>query len=642
MFLPPDGVAYADLAPAQTYIGTSSKPICIKLALRMPEQSLEVAPPPSKLSGWKAEDSSAPPKVREALLCAIDDGPQAVALFDPTDLLAYGNKAFREAWGVEEEAFPSFASIIRSGHSGGKGALIETDDIEFWIDNAHRRRRQGPSFRAFEVDFSDGRWFWLTERRLVERWILLIGQDITALKHNEQTLRAARDEAVQASLTDPLTHLANRRHAMDQLSRLFESRCRFPLALIDIDHFKQINDSFGHAVGDEILKRVARELERLRDDGCIGARLAGDEFAVAGPPDCSRDRFERLLDGIAKNLASPVNIIGNVIRLELSIGVAMSFQDGADAGSLLASADAAMYEAKRSGRSTLRFFESWMGQTRLAQAELNRDLPLAIANNEIVPFYQPIADLRTGLVLGLEALVRWRHPTRGPLTPSAFAAVFDDPKLAVMVDDFMLEAALSEMKGWLDQGLPVSVVNVNASDAQLHRPDLASQVEKLLLRIGLSPDRLNIEVVETASVGRDPEHVAATIKALAELGVVCALDDFGTGYASLSHLRQFRVGGIKIDRSFVANICADPFDRCLVKGLIEFGRSVGMRITAEGVETPEQFKLLRELGCEYGQGYWIGRPVAADGVADVITRWYAKFASLDAGSSTLHGFEYVS
>lgn len=598
----------------------------------MPEKP-EPASPPHAQPRRGAWDPHAPPPVRAALLAAIEDGPQAVALFDPGDLLAYGNDAFRKAWSIEREPFPSFGSIIRSGHARGMGALIATHDIEAWIANADRLRRHGPAFRAFEVDLCDGRWFWLTERRLDEGWILLIGQDITALKHNEQTLRAARDAAVRTSLTDPLTQLANRRHAMELLGQLFASGHGFHLALIDIDHFKRINDGFGHAVGDTVLVRVARALERLQGAGCAVARLAGDEFAVVGPSGRDRGFFESILLGLAAAVAEPFEAQGHAIRTELSIGAARSFQDGGDTGALLACADAAMYEAKRSGRSTLRFFEPWMGQARHIQAELSRDLPLAIANGEIVPFYQPIVDLRTGLVRGMEALVRWNHPTRGLLTPSAFAAAFEDPELAVSIDDFVLEAALVEMKGWVDRGMPIAAVNVNASDAQLHRPDLVARVEALLHRIGLPAERLKIEVVETAFLGRDPKRVAATIDALAALGVVCALDDFGTGYASLSHLRQFRVGRIKIDRAFVADICSDPFDRGLVRGLIELGRSVGMRITAEGVETSEQLALLRELGCSCAQGYWIGGPAAAEAVPGMISRWYAKHASLEGGAA---------
>lgn len=595
----------------------------------MVEQPKPASPTHAKPSRG-AWDRHAPPRVRAALLAAIDDGPQAVALFDPADCLAYGNDAFRKAWNVEEGAFPSFGAIIRASHGRRTGALIATDDIEAWIVNADRLRRQGAAFRAFEVDLCDGRWFWLTERRLAEGWILLIGQDITALKHNEQTLRAARDTAVKTSLTDPLTQLANRRHAMDQLGELFASGRSFHLAIIDVDDFKRVNDRFGHAAGDEVLVRIARALEQLRNAGCAVARLAGDEFAVIGSPGHDRAGFEVLLQGLSAEVAQPARLQGHDVCTKLSIGAAIAFRDGGDTGSLLAAADAAMYEAKRGGRAALRFFEPWMGKARHAQAELIRELPLAMARGEIVPFYQPIVDLRTGLVRGLEALVRWNHPTRGLLSPASFSAAFNDPELAVSIDDFMLETALGDMKGWVERGVPVAAVNVNASDAQLYRPDLVARVDALLHRNGLATSCLKIEVVETAFLGRDPNHVAATIDALAELGVVCVLDDFGTGYASLSHLRQFRVGRIKIDRSFVADICSDPFDRSLVKGLIELGRSVGMRITAEGVETPEQLALLRELRCACAQGYWIGRPTAAEAVPGVISHWYAKFAAFDS------------
>jgi diguanylate cyclase (GGDEF)-like protein len=561
---------------------------------------------------------------QSTLLAALADGPQAVSLFDPSDRLAYGNGAYREAWGVADGAHPSFASIMRSCFERSVGALIETADIEAWLARADRLRRRGAAFRAFEVDFCDGRWFWITERRLADGWILSIGQDITALKENEQVLRAARDLAVTTSITDPLTQLANRRSAMEQLSRLFAAGEPFHLALVDIDHFKRINDSFGHAAGDAVLVSVARRLERLGEAGCAVARLAGDEFAVIGPPGHDRAWFERLLRELTAAVARPFEAHGHTFRTGLSIGVAQAGRDGGDIGALLAAADAAMYEAKNSGRSTVRFYERRMGEARLAKAALGRSLPKALADNQLVPFYQPIVDLRTGLVRGLEALARWNHPARGLLAPTAFAAAFDDPKLAVAVDDFMLDAALADMRGWVESGLPVASVNVNASDAQLRRADLVPRITDLLARNRLTPDRLRIEVGETAFLGRNCEPVAEAVAALGALGVVCLLDDFGAGHASLSHLRQFRGGRVKVDRAFVANICSDPFDRGLVQGLIELGRNLDIRVTAEGVETGEQLALLRELGCACAQGYFIARPAAAADVPAAIMQWYAR------------------
>ena len=570
-----------------------------------------------------------PADVQKVLLSAIDDGPHAVALFDPSDRLAHANDVFRQAWGIEDgDPQPSFASIIRSGHSRNIGALIQTEDIEAWVRAADKRRRAGPAFSAFEVDLCDGRWFWVSERRLAEGWILLIGQDITALKHNEQTLRSAHASAVRASLTDPLTQIGNRRHAIEQLESLFASGQQFHLALADVDRFKQINDEFGHAVGDVVLASVAFQLKRMEGEGCRVARLSGDEFAIISPPGFERAEFEAILRELVAIMAKPIDVEGRAVSTELSIGIAASVDDGSDVEALLASSDAAMYEAKRSSRARVVYHQKWMSEARQAQAELCRDLPLAIIHKELVPFYQPIVDLRTGWVCGLEALVRWEHPERGLLTPEAFATAFDNPKLALAIDRFMLDTALADMGRWIADGVPIGAVHVNASDAQLRSPDLVGRIKALLARNRLAASHLEVEVVETVLLGRDAEQVVETVNALSNMGVICDLDDFGTGYASLSHLKLFRIERIKLDRSLSKDICVDGFDCNLVKGLIDLCQKIGVHVTTEGVETFEQLSLLRDIGCESAQGYWIGRPVAAGAVPKMISQWYVKYASL--------------
>ena len=251
--------------------------------------------------------------------------------------------------------YPSFASILRSCYSRGAGAIVDTDDIEAWIAAAIRRRRTGRDFRAFEVDFFDGRWFWITEKRLPDDWILFIGQDITPLKSNEQSLRAARDLAVRASLTDPLTHLSNRRHALQQLHSLFTAKENFYLAMIDVDHFKKINDMYGHAAGDAVLISVASELQKLEACGCRVARLAGDEFSVISPLGISEADFANILSTFSLSSAL-VDANNHEILLSISIGVSRSFDDGGNVKELLAASDFAMYWGKQNGRSIIKFF----------------------------------------------------------------------------------------------------------------------------------------------------------------------------------------------------------------------------------------------------------------------------------------------
>ncbi len=256
-----------------------------------------------------------------------------------------------------------------------------------------------------------------------------------------------------------------------------------------------------------------------------------------------------------------------------------------------------------------------------------REVGAALRDGLILPVYQPIVDLRTGLVRGVEALARWDHPVRGILPPSEFAAALADPVLSVGIDEQVLRTALAQMRTWLDSGVPVAAVNVNVSEGQLRRPDLVEHVTALLAANRLGPEHLKLEVLETALLGRDTAQVARTVERLAGRGIVCVLDDFGTGYASLAHLREFRVERFKIDRSFVAAIVTDPFDRALTRSMIDLGRNLGIRVTAEGVETAEQLALLDEFGCDCAQGYLVGRPTAAAGLSDVVGRWHAGYAA---------------
>ena len=274
-----------------------------------------------------------------------------MALFDAADRLVYANPAFRTAWQTERDCAVTFNTMIRNGYFHKCGPIVETDDIEAWLVAARRRRREGPSSRSFEVDLWDGRWFWVTERRLDDGWLLCVAQDITALKHNERTLAHARDSALQASLTDPLTQLPNRRSAMEYLEAALARGESFFLAIIDIDHFKEINDRHGHAAGDAVLVSLASRLAELRQKAYFPARLAGDEFCVFSASGEGRSSFEQALTALIK-VEVPA---GACVPFCISIGAAGFPADGGDIPALLSAADAALYDAKASGRRSVRF-----------------------------------------------------------------------------------------------------------------------------------------------------------------------------------------------------------------------------------------------------------------------------------------------
>lgn len=300
---------------------------------------------------------SAPPKrgpsaaaARAALLTALDDGPHAVALFDPADTLVYANAAFRSAWRIEGGCAVTFNTMIRNGYFHKRGPIVETDDIEAWLVAANLRRREGPSSRAFEVDLWDGRWFWVSERRLDDGWLLTVAQDITGLKHNERTLAHARDSALQAALTDPLTQLPNRRSAVQHLEAALARGQPFHLAIIDIDHFKQINDVHGHAAGDAVLVSLAGRLAALHDRGYFAGRLAGDEFCVVSPPGECCSAFKGALRALLTQRVSDGSA-----PFCISIGAASFPAEGVDIPGLLSAADTALYAAKASGRCAIKF-----------------------------------------------------------------------------------------------------------------------------------------------------------------------------------------------------------------------------------------------------------------------------------------------
>lgn len=312
-------------------------------------------PAPIPLERLAAPDRpTIPPWGRTALLSALDSGTHAIGLFDDNDRLVYSNAAFRCGWAIDDVHDVTFDSMIRTCHQTKRGAVVATDDIDGWLGNARRRRREGPADRSFEVDLWDGRWMWLTERRLDDGWLLFVAQDITALKYNECTLRAARDAAVKTSLTDPLTHLPNRRHAMQVLEANVAQGGPFHVGLIDVDSFKQINNRYGHAAGDEVLIMLGSELAQLEGKPCFVARLAGDEFLVIST-EHTVTAFMCLLQDLLHHRSQCCSTSDPSQTFGISIGAASFPNDGCDARELLSAADTAMYRAKSRGKCTLQF-----------------------------------------------------------------------------------------------------------------------------------------------------------------------------------------------------------------------------------------------------------------------------------------------
>lgn len=430
---------------------------------------------------------------------------------------------------------------------------------------------------------------------------------------------------VDEATLDTLTGLPDERALRTHLETLVETsrsvRASVTL-LIDCDNFQMINARHGLAIGDLLLQEISRRvIVNVPRDGFV-ARMRGDRFAVVLHGIENEAQLAMTANRIMDAARLPFAQSGSTIWPSLSIGAAW-LTSSADAGKLLSQAEVALSDAKCEGRDRWRVYAlNTAGKLKDVLADVRRGL----SEGQFEPYYQPIVNLQSGAVAGWESLIRWHHPSHGLLGPSAFPEALADPDVSLLIDQCMLEASIRQMRRWLDEGIGACFVSVNASDAQLRKPSLTHDVSSLLARHGLPPQCLKLEVLETAFVGRGTSEISTAIKDLADLGVGCALDDFGTGYAALSHLRQLAVESIKLDASFVGTLMENGSDRSIVKSMVALSRSLGMRATAEGIETAEQLRALRRMGCDHGQGFFFSRPIPKDQVPLFYAKWGAKSA----------------
>jgi len=427
---------------------------------------------------------------------------------------------------------------------------------------------------------------------------------------------------------DSLTGLHNRsmfrefvRHAIARARRNGE---RLALLFIDIDDFKKINDSVGHPAGDELLTRFADRLaDCLREEDFVSrsnqARLGGDEFlvmlsGVKTPLDAGKvaERIVRPFDG-------PVRLADQEFLITASIGISVFPEDGADGDTLIRNADTAMYHAKRLGKGDYQFFSQELNAAILERVQMEARLRPALERGEFVLHYQPQVDLRSGELVGLEALIRWDQPDVGLVPPNEFIPLAEETGLIMPLGLWVVETVCAQIAEWRARGLTPVPIAFNVSAAQINRPGLAEGIAAAMHAHQVEPEMLELELTETA-VMHAPDQAIATIAAVAQLGLRISLDDFGTGYSSLSHLRRFAINQLKIDRSFVKDIGSDPDDAAIVAGVIALAHSLGLGVIAEGVEDAEQRAFLLARGCELGQGYYFGRPEPALAIENLLYR----------------------
>ena len=418
---------------------------------------------------------------------------------------------------------------------------------------------------------------------------------------------------------DALTNLPNRtlfREQLEQALRLAKRSDQLAVLCLDLDHFKDINDSLGHPIGDALLNEVARRLGECVGENDTVARLGGDEFAIVQfCHDCDPSAVALLASHVVEKIAAPYEIAGHQLVIGVSIGISLAPEDGKYPDELLKKADLALYRAKEDGRGTYRYFETGMDARAQARRLLELDLRAALQRNEFEVHYQPIRDIAQDRVVAFEALVRWNHPLRGMIAPVNFIPLAEETNLIVPLGEWVLRQACLDAAGWSQK----VCVAVNLSPVQFKNPSLVSSVKEALKASGLPAHRLELEITESVLL-QNSEATLAVLHELRAFGVRISLDDFGTGYSSLSYLRSFPFDKIKIDRSFVSELATRDDSMAIVRAVTGLGKSLGIVTTAEGVETDEQFDLLRREGCTQVQGYLFSRPRPAAEVEMMLSK----------------------
>lgn len=537
----------------------------------------------------------------------LDKAQDAIIVRDLSDRILYWNKSAERlyGWKAEEVIGQNVDAEIFVDSDAMRQTLLAVHELGEWVGEFHQQRKDGThliveSHRTLVRDDSGQ-----------PKSILVINTDITQRKEAEQQIK-------QLAFYDELTQLPNRRLFMDTLRALLavaDRTERSALLLIDLDNFKELNDTFGHDIGDQLLREVARRLTFCVRDTDTVARLGGDEFVVIldaldNDQARARSQVQRVGNKILDTFAEPFRLGGHEHRSSPSIGATLIEPGARRVDELLKRADIAMYQAKMAGRNTMRFFDPDMQSAVARRVAMEEDLHLALQNQEFIPYYQPQVD-DAGLMTGAEVLVRWQHPQRGIVEPAEFIPLAEDTGLIIPMGEAILRSACEQLVRWA--GSPQFselTLAVNVSLRQFRHPEFVQQVLDIVNSTGASPHRLKLELTETVLI-EDIEDVISKMGQLKSSGVSFALDDFGTGYSSLSYLKVLPLDQLKIDRSFVRDVLDDPDDAAIARTIITLGKSMGLSVMAEGVETEGQREFLVQSGCHFFQGYLFSPPLPA-------------------------------
>ncbi len=493
-----------------------------------------------------------------------------------------------------------------------------------WADYQAEVEQRKP-FRELEVSYKS--------RREEVRYLSLSGQPILdddgkfvgyrGIARDITERRVSEERAQHLATHDSLTDLPNRFMFSEILNLAIESarrhKRRLAVLFIDLDRFKNINDTLGHEAGDALLKQMAKRLSSCLRSSDVIARLGGDEFVILLQDVDSAEHVATVARKILGAAVSPVEVLGQECRVTASVGICMFPDDAGDEQSLMKNADIAMYRAKEEGKNTYQFYSPDIKARSLERLVLENNLRQAIERNEFFLHYQAKRDLSTGAIAGVEALVRWQHPELGVVPPNQFIPLAEETGLIVLIGRWVLKTACCQNMAWQQQGLPPLCISVNLSVRQFFDDNLVSDVAAALEESGMDPQWLEMEITE-GMVMQDAERAIGILKAIKSLGVRLAIDDFGVGYSSLAQIKRFPIDTLKVDSSFIHDIPDNPEDRAITEAIIAMGKTLSLTVVAEGVETEDQETFLRDHQCDQSQGYYFSRPVPAEDFAALVQR----------------------
>ena len=450
----------------------------------------------------------------------------------------------------------------------------------------------------------------------VKLWNGSAAIDITDRKKMEEEIKHMAHH-------DPLTGLPNRRLFTDilkvELAQARRHKSKLAVLFLDLDRFKDINDTLGHEVGDELLKEVGRRFRRTIRESDTVARIGGDEFNIVMADIHRTEDISDFAQKIILSLRQPVIINENELNITTSIGISVYPVDSENIEVLRKYADIAMYDAKQSGRNMYQFYNPSINIRSIERIRLEGMLRRSIDAGELVIYYQPQINIRSKQMICAEALVRWRHPEQGLLLPDRFLPLAEETGFITQIDDWALKTVCRQVRAWINSGLPPVCVTVNLSSRRFQSLDLVNTISSVLAETDLPPGCLDIEVTETLIMS-DVERTASQLRSLREMGVHVSIDDFGTGYSSLSYLKRLPIDRLKIDKSFIRDIAANPDDRAIIHAVTAMAHTMKLKVVAEGVETEEQLKFLRETGCDEMQGFLVSEPLPPEQLMELVLK----------------------